>query len=316
MDLKMFGTPQDVDNCLTSVNIDSDLLTPGCPASLRPMDIHDEDSGLGMEMVNPNSTVRKALFSNKRSRTGEDGALVTKRPRHSEGDDIITSFDMLSFKDTATPSKCDSDFVIEAVNNFVEHDDITGNGSQPYCLPTISGKHSDLKSITSTTLSDVLNGQYGDVIRSYRIIDCRYPYEFESGHIKGAENLYTNEMIDKLLHQGTSPTSSSSKRDVIIFHCEFSSARGPRMSRLLRKLDRELNIDHYPLLNYPEVYLLHEGYKAFYHTCQEHCEPMGYMPMLHSNHTSDLRHFRSKSKSWCVGDRRRGVQNRLKFSDY
>ncbi|XP_069140878.1 M-phase inducer phosphatase-like [Argopecten irradians] len=122
-------------------------------------------------------------------------------------------------------------------------------------------------------------------------------------------------MIERLLRQGTS-TQQSPKRDILVFHCEFSSARGPRMSRLLRKLDRELNIDRYPLLNYPEVYLLHEGYKAFFHSRQEHCDPLGYTPMLHSNHKSDLRHFRSKSKSWCIGDRRRGVQNRLKFSDW
>ncbi|OWF43862.1 M-phase inducer phosphatase-like [Mizuhopecten yessoensis] len=341
MDLKMFGTPRDVDYCLTSVNIDPDLLTPGWSASLRPMDIQDEDSGLGMDMtenlfkdeestslsidtpgfvkekVNPKSTVRKSLFSQKRTRTVEDGTLSSgKRQKCSESEDIVAGFDMLSFEDTATPPKCDSGFVIEAVNKFVEHDDITGNGSQPFCLPIIPGKHSDLKSITPNTLSGVLDGQYDDVIRSFRIIDCRYPYEFESGHIKGAENLYTNEMIEELLRQKSNPVPISSKRDIIIFHCEFSSARGPRMSRLLRKLDRELNSDRYPLLNYPEVYLLHEGYKAFYYSCQEHCEPMGYMPMLHSNHTSDLRHFRTKSKSWCVGDRRRGVQHRLKFSEY
>ncbi|XP_060063937.1 M-phase inducer phosphatase-like [Ylistrum balloti] len=338
MNFEIFGSPRDVEHCLTSVNIDSNRLTTGLSASLRPVDINDEDSGLGMDMtddffedeelassiatpgfeikkVNLKSTVRKSLFGHKRVRSGEDGTFRSKRQRRSEGDDIVIGFDMLSFQDTATPPKCDSGFVIDAVNKFVEQDDITGNGSQPYCLPTIPGKHSDLKSISPNTLSDVLNGQYDDVIRSYRIIDCRYPYEYESGHIRGAENLYTNEMIENLLRQKTRPMSVSSKRDILVFHCEFSSARGPRMSRLLRKLDRNLNIEHYPLLNYPEVYLLHDGYKAFYHTCQELCEPMGYMPMLHSNHTSDLRHFRSKSKSWCVGDRKRGVQNRLNFTD-
>ena len=36
------------------------------------------------------------------------------------------------------------------------------------------------------------------------------------------------------------------------------------MYRFLREQDRELNKDSYPKLNYPEVYVLEGGYKAFY----------------------------------------------------
>jgi hypothetical protein len=60
------------------------------------------------------------------------------------------------------------------------------------------------------------------------------------------------------------PTSVPSKRNVIIFHCEFSSERGPKMSRFLRKIDRANNKECYPSLDYPELYLLEGGYKAFY----------------------------------------------------
>lgn len=34
--------------------------------------------------------------------------------------------------------------------------------------------------------------------------------------------------------------------------------------RFLRQKDREQNKEHYPALNYPEVYILHGGYKAFF----------------------------------------------------
>ena len=34
---------------------------------------------------------------------------------------------------------------------------------------------------------------------------------------------------------------------------------------------------------------------------QELCEPVGYKPMLHEDHTDDLKHFRIKSKSWNDG---------------
>ena len=32
-------------------------------------------------------------------------------------------------------------------------------------------------------MADLLSGRYDDVISSFRLIDCRYPYEFEGGHV-------------------------------------------------------------------------------------------------------------------------------------
>lgn len=50
---------------------------------------------------------------------------------------------------------------------------------------------------------------------------------------------------------------------MIIFYCEFSIERGPRMFNYLRKLDREFNEHDYPTLTYPETYLLSGGYSNF-----------------------------------------------------
>jgi len=77
-------------------------------------------------------------------------------------------------------------------------------------------------------MSDVLKGKYDDVIASCRIIDCRYPYEFNGGHIQGAENIYTREMVLDLLRHHK-PSNLKGKRDILVFHCEFSSERGPTM---------------------------------------------------------------------------------------
>ncbi|CAC5369698.1 unnamed protein product [Mytilus coruscus] len=84
--------------------------------------------------------------------------------------------------------------------------------------------------------------------------------------------------------------------------------------RHLRSKDRQMNTENYPALNYPEIYLLDSGYKSFFQTSSDLCDPIDYRPMLHSDFSADLhhyrrvadvRHFRSKSKSWSSGDRSR-----------
>ena len=38
--------------------------------------------------------------------------------------------------------------------------------------------------------------------------------------------------------------------------------------RNVRRADRDLNKDNYPFLNFPELYVMHNGFKAFYETQQ------------------------------------------------
>lgn len=68
-------------------------------------------------------------------------------------------------------------------------------------------------------------------------------------------------MEDFLLRVPVVP-SRPDRRVVLVFHCEFSSERGPRMCRFVRERDRALN--DYPKLHYPELYVLKDGYKDFF----------------------------------------------------
>ena len=96
------------------------------------------------------------------------------------------------------------------------------------------------------------------------MIDSRYPYEYDGGHIKSALNMYTQEQLGQEMFQNRlyfnsnpatrilSSRSSScfsppnkdlinkhnassihafnkSHRKIVIFHCEFSSERGPTL---------------------------------------------------------------------------------------
>lgn len=149
----------------------------------------------------------------------------------------------------------------------------------------------------------------------------RYPYEYEGGHIRGAINLYTMDAIHSHLlagRQAAKPppltADAAERRHVLIFHCEFSSKRGPSMYRFLREQDRKLNKQTYPALIHPEVYLLEGGYKEFYEVfsaTENRCEPCSYKPMNKEGHESDLKHFRAKSKSWAGDSRARGVSKRM-----
>ncbi|XP_074042866.1 M-phase inducer phosphatase-like [Leptinotarsa decemlineata] len=176
--------------------------------------------------------------------------------------------------------------------------DLIGDFSRNCSLPLVQGRHRDLKSISPQTMAQLIKGSFRDIIGSFKIIDCRYPYEFESGHITGAANLYTREQCMQLLNDSHITTEHSTKRDILLFHCEFSSERGPNLYRYLRKEDRNRNKDNYPSLNFPEIYLLEGGYKSFFEQYSEMCTPMGYKQMLHPDHTEDLRHFKQKSKTW------------------
>jgi hypothetical protein len=208
---------------------------------------------------------------------------------------------------------------VENIKSALDNDDfgqlLIGDKSKTHALPLIetNKKHRDLASISPETLADLLAGKYSDVIENYIIIDCRYPYEYEGGHIDGALNLYLIEKLSDYLFKNPLKSTDTSKRSIIIFHCEFSSERGPRLMREIRKLDRLVNKNSYPALTYPELYLLEGGYKNFYESHNKFCAPCSYKPMLHDDHRNDLKYFRKKSKSWEQETRKRLCKSRLDF---
>lgn len=83
---------------------------------------------------------------------------------------------------------------------------------------------------------------------------------------QGAINLYTKDAINKFFLNH--PMQKLDKRRLVIFHCEFSSQRAPSLLKYLRENDRNANLENYPALFYPELYLLHGGYKNFFESCK------------------------------------------------
>lgn len=97
-------------------------------------------------------------------------------------------------------------------------------------LPTLpsNGEPNSLPRIEAKTLADVLDGQYSHVFEETMVIDCRFEYEYEGGHIDGAVNHCEREALaDRLFDPYTDP--SSHKKTLLVFHCEYSELRAPRM---------------------------------------------------------------------------------------
>lgn len=189
-------------------------------------------------------------------------------------------------------------------------DNILPDSSRLYSLPAIEDKRNpSLRSLSCHTLAQLIKGEFNHAVNSFRIIDCRYAYEFNPGHIRHAENWqhgedeeFLNEFLpkDPLSAPPAFLPGCQKKRDILIFHCEFSSQRGPDFYRKLREKDRTLNQHVYPALHHPEIYLLHLGYKQFYTQYPDLCVG-DYTTMDDPRHQARYREMRSKSKSWSGG---------------
>ncbi|XP_050313650.1 M-phase inducer phosphatase-like [Anthonomus grandis grandis] len=270
----------------------------------------------------PVSKVRTSLFSgNEKNKENRPSFKRAEPPTVLEKDHTMIKRSKLfgEFSSPQPPKKTTPLFtrqfsateesIMCAVQRSSTEPDLIGDFTKSYCLPLTPGRHQDLKSITPETLARVMNGEFTDSVESYKVIDCRYPYEFVGGHINGAVNIFTKEQISNLLNESRIPSTSSNKRHILVFHCEFSSERGPNLYRHLRKEDRTRNMSDYPFLHYPEIYLLEGGYKKFFQEYADMCVPVAYKEMMHPDHEEDLRHFRQKSKTWNSDSRQRPTKS-------
>ncbi|KAJ3427884.1 cdc25-like protein phosphatase twine-related [Anaeramoeba flamelloides] len=167
--------------------------------------------------------------------------------------------------------RCNSVCLSKSINIFNQK---AFNETKPI-LPTTHGKPFDLNTISSETMCDLLEGKYNNFFDHVIVIDCRFNFEFEGGHIDGAYNWNVPKVIfPKLFCEGIK------KNACLVFHCEFSQNRGPAMCRLIRKTDRQIN--QYPNLHYPQCYVLEGGYREFFNTSQrtkKNCYPCSYQEM-------------------------------------
>ncbi|XP_060938647.1 M-phase inducer phosphatase 2 [Limanda limanda] len=307
-------------------NMENDSGMPMGMASLLTAPLVSDSSGEDSPVIRcrPRSLFRSPSMPSPLSRPcakrpdcpGDDVTPVRVKRRRSVAGTQVTSLEqnpesprMGCSLFQRSKSFCQTD-IEKLLDSEDSSKDLIGDFTKPFVLPTVEGKHQDLKYITPEMMVSALTGQFDHLVERVIVIDCRYPYEFEGGHIQGALNLHQEEHVEDFLLKTPIIPSSSEKRVIIVFHCEFSSERGPRMCQFVRKQDRAMN--EYPELHYPELYILKGGYKEFFPHFQLQCEPQSYRPMHHEDYKEDLRKFRLKSRTWAGERSKRDMYSRLK----
>ncbi|CAH8503506.1 unnamed protein product [Heterobilharzia americana] len=71
---------------------------------------------------------------------------------------------------------------------------LCSDGRRARALPVVDRTSSGLHCVSADTVAELVSGNSKRNI-NYVIVDCRFPYEYEGGHIKGAINIFTHSDI-------------------------------------------------------------------------------------------------------------------------
>jgi hypothetical protein len=168
-------------------------------------------------------------------------------------------------------------------------------------LPSLAfGDGCGIRRVSAETVAALMRGEFAMKCSRYAIVDCRYNYEHGGGHIHGAKNVMVQGITALYAHYAALETRKSkevmdSSSMVMIFHCEYSKNRGPSSCKKFRQLDRDANV--YPKLNFPELYVLDGGYRAFHKKFPQLCTPMGgFVSMWDSRFAAERKQCHKESK--------------------
>jgi M-phase inducer tyrosine phosphatase len=129
---------------------------------------------------------------------------------------------MFEHPDDVMQQEDDSGFPQSATVQPVNDIDAGPTLHLPHFIP--DDQPDSLPRIEKSILIDVLNGKYNDRYENIVIIDCRFEYEYEGGHINGAVNYNDKEFLAaKLFQEDIKPNT------ILVFHCEYSAHRAPIM---------------------------------------------------------------------------------------
>jgi len=155
--------------------------------------------------------------------SGSPLAAAVRKPAGPRRTKFRRSLSMFEHPGDVMTAKPDQDQEPSQSNTLESVMDIDDEPSLklPHFIPT---EPKSLPRISPSTLVEVLDGAYDSLYDNKVIIDCRFEYEYNGGHIAGALNFCEKEKLAKRLFQ-----AESSPRTLLILHCEYSAHRAPLM---------------------------------------------------------------------------------------
>lgn len=77
---------------------------------------------------------------------------------------------------------------------------LCSDGRRARALPVVDRTGSGLHCVSTDTVGDLISGSKRNI--NYVIVDCRFPYEYEGGHIKGAINIFTHsDLVQEIFNR-------------------------------------------------------------------------------------------------------------------
>ncbi|OHT11388.1 Rhodanese-like domain containing protein [Tritrichomonas foetus] len=190
-------------------------------------------------------------------------------PDLSNCDDLCDSCSEDSFESCLTKNHSQSRFPLNC--SFCNNEKIDNNGNYSNINHGFTNED-PYGSITPNDFAVLLTNPESHGYDRLLVLDARYTYEYRGGRIIGARNIISMANMVGIFQR------YKNENVCIIFHCEYSHNRGPSLMRMFREYDRKVNLQNYPKLFYPNIFLLEGGYKQFYNLHPELCIG-GYVPM-------------------------------------
>ncbi|ELP93333.1 hypothetical protein EIN_057180 [Entamoeba invadens IP1] len=125
------------------------------------------------------------------------------------------------------------------------------------------------------------------------VIDCRFPYEYEAGHVSHSLNLWNENSLIRWAHKVTSQSP-------VFLYCEFSGTRAPNLARCLQRVNKQM---------FSELYLIQGGFCDLYSKASS-CVNGFYLSMTAPSHFQEFITF----SKMCVDYKKRRNFGALSFA--
>jgi hypothetical protein len=102
---------------------------------------------------------------------------------------------------------------------------------------------------------------------------------------------------------------------ILIFYCEFSSERGPKMYNFFRNQDRSVN--RYPKLHYPQTYVMEGGFSKFHDNFKYFCnvKPQEKQNYLEEKDQYVIKEQRKKREQEYLRDQKMKKKKKKNYND-